>query len=442
MLPGVLRLSPTARLRFAMTAFLLAWAAVVRAGPPEQSISTSRQFIVYGTEVAVRGAICDLAERTKRDLLDLLNQRDAWATPIVINAQYPQANLPELPRLAVNLSQTGFGLKLQLDLTIDAEISRPEMRRELLRVLLLEMIYRGHSNIPAGTAYVSPPEWLLDGAPAQPSDMPLDRVSNFLAIPVAARAVMPLEKFLHQRPELLDAPGRLLYRAYSIALVDLLSHAPEGRARLARFIVNLRSAGNDPMEELRQHFPGLLGPGDGAERVWERQIARLATKQPYQLQTSAETERMLDETLRLKISDRGAERKYELAEFPKFLKHPSAKTLLAVLAHDLSRLATRANPIYRPIISEYSKIAALLTRGKSKGLTRRLDRLRAARREVAAQMREIDDYLNWFEATRLSGPSGAFADYMKAAELAARPQKSRRDPISIYLDALETQFEN
>lgn len=438
----MLRLSPMARLRFAMTGFLLAWATVVRAAPPEQSISTSRQFIVYGTEVAVRGAICDLAERTKRDLLDLLDQRDAWATPIVINAQYPQANLPELPRLAVNLSQTGFGLKLQVDLTIDAEISRPEMRRDLLRVLLLEMIYRGHSNIPAGTTYVSPPDWLLDGVPGEPSDMPLDRVSNFLAIPVAARAVMPLEKFLQQRPELLDAPGRLLYRAYSIALVDLLSHAPEGRARLARFIADLRSAGNDAMEELREHFPGLLGPAEGAERVWERQIARLATEQPYRLLTCAETERMLEETLRLKISDRGAERKYQLAEFPKFLNHPSAKTLLAVLAQDLSRLATRANPIYRPIISEYSKITALLTRGKTRGLTRRLDRLRAARQGVAAQMREIDDYLNWFEATRLSGPSGAFADYMKAAELAARPQKSRRDPISIYLDALETQFEN
>jgi hypothetical protein len=57
-------------------------------------------------------------------------------------------------------------------------------------------------------------------------------------------------------------------------------------------------------------------------------------------------------------------------------------------------------------------------------------------------MRGIDDYLNWFEATRLSGPSGAFADYMKAAESASRPPPGKRDPISVYLDALETQFRN
>ena len=57
-------------------------------------------------------------------------------------------------------------------------------------------------------------------------------------------------------------------------------------------------------------------------------------------------------------------------------------------------------------------------------------------------MREIDDYLNWFEATSLARPSGEFADYMRAAEREARQEQSRRDPISLYLDVLETQFEH
>ena len=65
---------------------------------------------------------------------------------------------------------------------------------------------------------------------------------------------MPLEKLLQQKPELLDAPGRLLYRAYAIALVDLLRHAPEGPARLARFIDGLRSASNDPMADFETIF--------------------------------------------------------------------------------------------------------------------------------------------------------------------------------------------
>lgn len=421
---------------------LLAVPTIVGGAAPEQSVSTSRQFIVYGTEVGVRGAICDLAEQTKRELLGLLDRRDAWVTAIVINAQYPQANLPEFPRLAVNLSQTGFGLKMQIDLTIDAEVSRPEVRREILRALLLEMIYRGESDIPAGAAYVSPPAWLLDGVPAEQPDMPLGRVSNLLALPVAGRSTMPLEKLVQQKPELLDAPGRLLYRAYSIALVDLLRRAPEGPARLVRFVGDLRLASNDAMAQLRKHFPEMFGDRSGAEKMWERHVARLARDQPYQLLTGAETERRIGRALRLEFPNQGTQKYYELEEFPAFLKHPSAEIVLARLAHDLDQLELRANPIYRPIISEYAKVAALLMRGKRKGLAPRLERLRATRQSIAKQMSAIDDYLNWFEATRPRSPSGAFADYFKAAESAAAPAPPRRDAISIYLDALETQFEN
>jgi len=419
---------------------LFFWGAVGVARAVEKSISTSRQFIVYGTDLAVRGAICDFAERTKHELLTALAQPDNWITPIVINAQYPRANLPDVPRLSVDLAQTGFGVKLQLDLVIDSGVTRPEIRRELLRALLLEIIYRAQPNIPAGAAYVSPPDWLLEGVPAQQSDLTRDRVTGILALPVAAKNVLPLEKFLAQRPELLDAPGRNLYRAYGFALVDLLSHAPDGPRRLTQFIVGLPGSSNDPMAELRNHFPGLF-ESDNAARTWQNQIARLASDQPYQLLSSAETERRLDEMLRLKISDRGPEKSYELTQFPIFRKHPAAKETLGALAHDLQSLATRAHPVYAPIIADYAEIAALIGRGKTLDVPRRLERLKNLRKAIGAQMRKIDDYLNWFEATSLGGPSGEFADYMKAAERAAQPEQTKRDPISVYLDAIETQFE-
>jgi hypothetical protein len=50
--------------------------------------------------------------------------------------------------------------------------------------------------------------------------------------------------------------------------------------------------------------------------------------------------------------------------------------------------------------------------------------------------------MNWFEATKLLRPSGEFADYMKAVEASTHPSASKRDPISVYLDALEVQFED
>jgi hypothetical protein len=408
--------------------------------PLEQSISTSRQFIVYGTDVAGRGAICDFAERTKRELLTLLGQRDAWTAAIIVNAQYSRANLPELPRLSVGFAQTGFGLKLQLDLVIDSGVSRPEIRRELLRALVLEMIYRAQPNIPAGTVYVSPPDWFLEGVPAQQSDMTRDRVTALLALPVAAGNVLPLERFLEQRPELLDGSGRILYRAYAFALVDLLSRSPDGARRLTQFLLDLPTSANDPLVELRKHFAGLF-EADQVAMTWQKQIARLSVDQPYRLLGSAETEQQLNEMLRLTIGEGDTKKRYELTEFPVFMKNKRAKNKLSSLALDLGALATRAHPIYAPIIADYAAITALLVRGKTLDVPKRLERLEKTRKAIAGQMREIDDYLNWFEATRLAQPSGEFADYMKAAERAAQPAQTKRDAISVYLDALETQFD-
>jgi hypothetical protein len=417
---------------------ILAGAHVILSAPPERSVSTSRQFLVYGIDVHLRGAICDLAERTKSDVLQLIDQRDEWTTPIMVNVQYPKANLPEASRATLSLAQTGFGLKLQLDLTIASEATQPEVRRELLCAILLEMMYRRETNLPAGTAYFPPPDWLLDGIPPRQSNFDRERLTDFLGEP--ARKIPRLNEFLQQRPDALDAPSRALYRAYAFALVELLTDTPGGQSHLARFIADLSSASNDRMVDLETHFPELIN-ASSAQKAWSSRIERLASGQHFQLLSAEETERKLDELLILRFSAAGLERECYLHEFPQFMRNPSAKSVLDRRSLALNALATRANPIYRPLIYEYAKIATLLGRRKMNGMAERLTRISASRKSVAAMVREIDDYMNWFEATKSSRPSRAFADYMKAAEL-VQPEQRRRDAISVYLDVLEAHFQN
>jgi hypothetical protein len=210
---------------------------------------------------------------------------------------------------------------------------------------------------------------------------------------------------------------------------------------LRQFIADLPSAANDPIEDLRRHFPGLF-EADTTEQNWQQQIARLSTPQPYELMGSAETERLLEEKLRLKISERGATKTYELAEFPLFVKQAPARKALRSMAVELSTLAARAHPIYAPIIGEYAAVASRLGSGSTIGIPRRLKNADAECAAVKAQMREVDDYLNWFEATSLGQPSGQFASYLRAADRAAQKGPNRKDPISVYLDALAAQFDN
>ena len=141
--------------------FLLARAAYP-AGKPH-STSSSRQFIVYGADLRVRGAMCDLAERTKANLLRLLDLRDHWKPLLIINLDYPQANFPDASVPQLDFSQLGYGLKLQLNLLVKDNLQGSEVQRQLLRAILIELMYRGHGNIAAGTPYVAPPDWLVDG---------------------------------------------------------------------------------------------------------------------------------------------------------------------------------------------------------------------------------------------------------------------------------------
>ena len=55
-------------------------------------------------------------------------------------------------------------------------------------------------------------------------------------------------------------------------------------------------------------------------------------------------------------------------------------------------------------------------------------------------MSDIDDYLNWFEATQMKSGSGNFTGYLKAVDQSEVSTSKRRDPLSVYVDALEDQF--
>src|SRR5216117_4542068 len=215
--------------RTAILAFAMLAGHGLYAASPEHSVSPSRQFVIYGADAALRGAVSDLAERTKADFLALLRQRDNWTVPIVVNLQLQQANLPEIPPADFRFSQTGFGLKLQLDMTLSEKLDSSLIERELLRAILLEMIYRKESHIAAGTVFIEPPDWLLDGvlalAPGRDRGYLLDALTT-------ANKTVPLETFLRQRPGLLDSAGRVLYRAHSFALVQMLIDRRDGPGRL------------------------------------------------------------------------------------------------------------------------------------------------------------------------------------------------------------------
>lgn len=425
---------------FAVFALFIGLREAQTAPPLERTASTSRQFILYGADVGLRGAVSHLAEETKTNLLTILRRSDSWKTPIVINLQFPQANVPEIPLAALRFSQTGAGLKLQLDLTIATDFNSASVERELLRAILLEIIYRQQPDLPPGTAYVDPPDWLLDGIVAITAGRDQKPLVEALEPLLATNKTAPLPDFLRQRPVLLDGPARLLFRAYSAAFVRWLIDEPDGRSHLGQYIDNRARASNDPLADLKILFPRLND--DSIEKMWRFRVAQFCDSQSYQLLTFAETQRKLDELLSIKVADAKSQssKTIRLQDFSERKTSAAESKTLAQLSVSLMLLQTRSHPILRPIITEYEQIAALLAARKDSEASERLLRVRILRSRLAARMNKIDDYMNWFEATQARTTSGAFAGYLNAVEAQSEAAPRRHDAISVYLDALEEQF--
>jgi hypothetical protein len=407
------------------------------AAPFERSISPSRQFIIFGGNRILRSAVSDAAERVKSKLLALLQSRDQWSVPILLNLQRPQANVPEVPPVLLNFSQTGAGLKIQLDLLLDRDFQPAVLQREVLRALLLELSYRALPSLPAGTPYVAPPDWLVDGILTLDNESP----EVFEGLDSVASSPPVLENFLAQNPRLLDSQSRALYRACASALLRILLEHENGRAQLNRYIADLPRASVDAPSDLRAHFPWLGKDSNSTEKNWRENVVRVANERRFALITFAATSEQLDECLRTKVAqDRGKENLLNLEETVRSSR-PKIDTKAATeLGQRLTLLAARAHPLLRPVVVDYQLAAELLARKKRHGLARRLAASAALREKIAARMSDVDDFMNWYEATQAKTASGAFRDYLHAADSSEQVPR-RRDALSVYLDALETQLQ-
>jgi hypothetical protein len=407
------------------------------AAPLERSISPSRQFIIFGGNRILRSAVSDAAERVKSKVLGLLQLRDQWSVPILLNLQRPQANAPEVPPVLLNFSQTGAGLKIQLDLLVDRDFQPEVLQREVLRALLLELSYRALPSLPAGTPYVAPPDWLVDGIFTLDNESP----EIFEGLDSVASNPPALGDFLAQHPRLLDSQSRALYCACASALVRILLEHENGRAQLTRYIADLPRASTDALSDLQAHFPWLGKDSAAMEKSWSEHLARVAQERRFALITFAATSEQLDECLRTKIAqDREKKNSLALDETVRASRPNIDSKAATELGQRLTLLAARAHPLLRPVVVDYQLAAELVARKKRHGLVRRLAGSAALRQRIAARMSEVDDFMNWYEATQAKTASGAFRDYLHTADTSEAVPR-RRDALSVYLDALETQLQ-
>lgn len=193
------------------------------------------------------------------------------------------------------------------------------------------------------------------------------------------------------------------------------------------------------MANLQVHFPDVLA--HSPSKWWALSVAHLSAADRYQILSAAETAKRLDQLTRLSLTGTDGKRHdYDLGDFAGYAKLPGSRHTIRHLSQELLLLAARAHPTYHEIVQEFYQITLELARGQTKRIPTRLARVNSYRAVVDSQGRDMDDYMNWFEATQLKTMSGAFSDILKAASEDEATPPRRRDPISVYLDTIEANL--
>jgi hypothetical protein len=408
-----------------------------------RSDSSSRQFTIYCEDIALRQRVATFAEEVKADLAQLLaadRSGDRWKTPIVITLARAGTLDAGGPSVALRPLQSDFGFKIEIHVQIGDDPAAVFLQKQILRALLLGYSY-GSAGIRRDESFVEAPWWVIEGALQIFQRRELGMDATLFKQLLAAGQLPPIADFLAGKPAELGPAALATDRACALALIELLVEQPGGRDGLSRLIRDWPRSPRDPIAALAAAFP-QLGGASGLQRWWTLSLARLAAADRHEGLSIGETDRELTALIRLTLTlDKSGQRRgYRLEEYRDFLKHRASRDALLARQSALVALSARANALFRPVIAEYEQIVTLLARGKTRGLEKRIAAAEALRAAVVQRLSDIEDYLNWFEATQLGARSDTFDSYLQTAQEVAARERRSTEAITRYLDQIEGEL--
>jgi hypothetical protein len=403
------------------------------------STSTSKQFIVYCEDAAVRGRVTSFVEEVKEQVYELLDWRDrAQRIPIVVTLQ------PGESPVSVRLFNTPDGPTIHVDVQVGQNPADVYLQKHIIRAIMLDFMYRGRKPLEAGERYVEAPWWFIYGVIEHQRRKDLGIDAGFFRNLVKNNKMPSIEQFLDGHGLELGATAVAFDSACAFAFVEMLIDQPDGKRRLANFLHSWPDVSNDQVTALTGAFPGLGEGAVGMQKWWTLNFARFAASDRYLGLSAEDTNRELEKLLEFPVvvDKTGRAQRFSLSRFEEFIKLPGAKIALNNQRAAVLALSTHANALFRPVLSAYDEIFTLLARGRTRSVAQKIHGVEVYRTTILHRMNDIEDYLNWYEATQLPGSSKPFENYLRTAkEMESKPQQtSNAKAISDYLDLLEEQL--
>ena len=395
--------------------------------PENRTISSSKQFTVFGGTREVRSDLVRRAEQIREAVARELNISGDWRIPVLLTLTPQDGFRLRQPRLFAQVFDAGdAGRKLQLDLSPGVLADRQAVDDAILRSLLLEMALRRQKF--SGNRFVEPPSWLVGAMSAILANREPAEEARIYSALLGTKGMPKLDRFLRQDAASLRGGAREIHEAQSLALYRCLLELPQGRGKIVDNLMVAEPA-RDPVERFAQTWPELVEDPARLARLWALGIARLSTPSRVEFLSSEDTSRELAAVLR-KLQLRGTpeETVKMLAEES---KSEEGRFRFEKAATDLRSLGFRSHPLYAAMVEEYRVLFDNLSRGKRRGLESKFTETEELRLALDMRSAEITDFLNWYQAN--AAPQAP----MPPARTMEEPVAERNDALTRYLDSVE-----
>ncbi|MEM7014683.1 MAG: hypothetical protein AAF585_24745, partial [Verrucomicrobiota bacterium] len=369
-----------------------------------RTMSTSGQFLLYGSSRFARGEVAKICEDFKKDFNATLQLPERWQDPIVVQVHEKQKSDARAKRYAFSKASPvdGGGMRYDLGILLTENFQLADLEIELTRILLQQQMFARHRN----PKFAAMPPWLLVGAHELIQHRRHGRPSEIYRSITKAHQIIPIRELMTLNPDkITDTVTKKVYRACSAALVKSLAEQGTGSMRLRAFLEDMAVDGSGSDVLLGRHFESMNQDPDALNRWWMLQIAAMSQKSAFEPLDLEETELFLQQALIVRIpvdekkdelqaangetrqggllgqigqfrkrqNDEPAAAETEsptvgyqtasLAAFNELAAHPDRHSILAANREQLGRLRERAFPLYRSVINDYDYVIGLIIAG-------------------------------------------------------------------------------
>lgn len=415
------------------------------ATPPKtvRIISQSKQFVVYGRDSLVAGAVATKADEIRGELLKLLGLSKTWKHQVtILLAGDPAA--PASPRPIQTRINVIDGVPVyEIRVHAGGGINLDKLHAAIVSMLLYERALRS-VDPGAFPDEITLPPWLATGVD-QAILWQSGKIDRHLYQSLFERSDMlaPEQVLAYKTPEKLDASTRSVYDASCGVLVLCLVNQPGGKDALMRLLDQLVLGEGEPSEMIARNFLSIGLTNNDLHKWWALQLANLATAKTTECYTPAETERRLAEALTMIYYDAGSRTPIPVSvdDVEQATAIPDWKAQSRRVLDQLVRLSVRCFPEYRQIITEYCRVIAALQHGlPPEEAIELFGPLIEVREAYTAASLRARDYLDWYEITKLGGRSGSFNSYLDAMKMLRAAPDRRETPVSRYLDDIQALY--